>query len=273
MKTKNTSRWMLPLGLILILAIAASACSAAAPATSTDGNSEAAAGNEVTSDNIAAAPAGEGVTALAEEVVLTAAHPLIGLSDDADIPLTEVEIDGLYFMREEEKLARDVYLYLYEIWGSQVFDNIAKSEQSHTSAILTLINFFGLEDPAANTAPGEFVEPDLQALYEQLTAQGSESLQAALLVGAAIEEIDILDIADYIAQTEHEDIILVYQNLMDGSANHLNAFITNLENKTGMEYEPQYLDAATYLEILNSGVQSGGQGNGQTNGNGRNGRP
>lgn len=267
MKTKKISRWILILGL-LTLAIAASACSAAAPAaTNNTSSAPIAAANNASVAEVAADPTNTPLQPADEP----AAHPLIGLSDDSDAPLTEVEISGLYYMREEEKLARDVYLYLYEMWGSQVFTNIAKSEESHTSAVLTLIDFYGLEDPAANSAQGQFVDPDLQALYDQLTAQGSESLQAALLVGAAIEEIDILDIQDYIDQTNHENIILVYQNLMKGSKNHLNAFVNNLQNQTGMDYQPQYLDEATYLEIVGSGTQTGGQGNG--NSNGRGGRP
>lgn len=115
------------------------------------------------------------------------------ISSQPAAPAAQIPEDGLTYVREEEKLARDVYLFLYDMWGLQVFQNIADSEQTHTDAVKTLLDAYGLTDPAAATQPGEFVNPDLQALYNQLTAQGSLSLADALKVGAAIEEIDILD--------------------------------------------------------------------------------
>ena len=106
--------------------------------------------------------------------------------------LTALEVDGLAFMREEEKLARDVYLTLYEKWNMPVFQNIAGSESTHMDAVLTLLERYSLDDPSAEKAVGEFTNPDLQALYDQLVNLGSQSLADALKVGAAIEEIDIL---------------------------------------------------------------------------------
>ena len=117
--------------------------------------------------------------------------------------LTEVEAEGLIFMREEEKLARDVYLTLYDQWNIPIFQNIARSEQTHTDAIKNLLDTYGLVDPMVNDKIGVFVNPDLQALYDQLVEMGSQSLSDALKVGIAIEEIDILDLKKYIAQTDH----------------------------------------------------------------------
>lgn len=266
MKTNKLSRWTFVLGL-LILAVAVSACGATTPTANTVVENEAAVLPVEENDvqiNDTAAEADAAADADVAVATATAEHPILStLSADADPNLTDVEISGLYYMREEEKLAHDVYVYLYEMWGAQVFNNIASSETSHANSVLYLIDFYGLEDPAANSAVGEFVDPDLQALYDQLTAQGSESLQAALLVGAAIEEIDILDIVDYINQTDHADIIQVYQNLISGSENHLAAFVKNIENQTGTIYEPQYLDADTYQSIIGSGVQTNGNSNGQ----------
>ncbi len=179
--------------------------------------------------------------------------------------LSDEEAEGLLYMREEEKLARDVYLTLGEQWDVQVFQNIARSEQMHMDAIATLLDRYDLEDPAAGKDVGEFTNPDLQALYEQLVAQGSESLADALKVGAAIEEIDILDLKDYIAKTDNADIQEVYEHLMAGSENHLRAFVGTLENTTGETYQPQYLDETTYNAIINS---TGGPGNGHGRGHG-----
>ena len=90
--------------------------------------------------------------------------------------LTAQEVDGLAFMREEEKLARDVYLTLYDQWNMPVFQNIAGSESTHMDAVLTILDRYGLEDPSAEKAVGEFTNPDLQALYDQLVELGSQSL-------------------------------------------------------------------------------------------------
>ena len=60
----------------------------------------------------------------------------------SDSDLTESEIQGILFMREEEKLARDVYLALAERWDMNVFSNIARSEQTHMDSVLTLIELF-----------------------------------------------------------------------------------------------------------------------------------
>jgi len=175
--------------------------------------------------------------------------------------LDDTEAEGLLFMREEEKLARDVYITLYDLWGTAVFDNIASSEQTHMDAIKTLLDRYSLEDPAAGQGVGEFTNPDLQALYDQLVAQGSQSLVEALRVGAAIEEIDILDLQEYIAQTDNADLQQVYQSLLQGSENHLRAFVSVLERQ-GESYQPQYFSQEAYDAIISADSGRGG-GNGQ----------
>ena len=186
--------------------------------------------------------------------------------------LTALEVDGLAFMREEEKLARDVYLTLYEKWNMPVFQNIAGSESTHMDAVLTILERYGLEDPSAEKAVGEFTNPDLQALYDQLVDLGSQSLADALKVGAAIEEIDILDLEERMAQTEREDIIMVYQSLLKGSRNHLRSFTRTLQQQTGEVYAPQYMSQEAYSAIVSSGIETGGPGgSGGNGGNGGNG--
>ena len=143
--------------------------------------------------------------------------------------LSAGEIQSILFMREEEKLARDVYLTLYDQWDLAIFENIASSEQTHMNAMGTLIQRYGLEDPTEANGVGEFADSTLQALYTDLITAGSESLSDALRVGAAIEEIDILDLEDYLPQTDAQDIERVYQNLLNGSRNHLRAFVRTLE--------------------------------------------
>ncbi len=182
--------------------------------------------------------------------------------------LNAEEIAGVLYMREEEKLARDVYLELYEQWGLSLFQNIASSEQTHMDAIGTLIDAYGLDDPADGNDIGEFTDPTLQSLYADLVATGSQSLADALRVGAAIEEIDILDLEERIAQTDAGNVQQIYDNLMRGSYNHLSSFAATLEQQTGEVYEPQHLDQETYESAINAPMGNAGYGQG-ANGRGQ----
>jgi hypothetical protein len=184
-------------------------------------------------------------------------------------PLSADESAGLTFMREEEKVARDVYLTLYETWGSQVFSNIARSEQSHMDAVKTLLDRYGIDDPTTGNDIGEFTNSDLQALYDELVELGQQSLADAFRVGALIEETDIQDLIDELAAVEHSDIQRVYEQLLQGSENHLRAFVSTLERQTGETYQPQVLDQATYDQIISAA--SGGR-LGQAPGRGGRGR-
>lgn len=176
-------------------------------------------------------------------------------------PAAQTVEDSLAYVREEEKLAHDVYVFLYEQWGVQVFQNIAESEQTHTDTVKSLLAAYGLADPAADLQPGQFTNPDLQALYNQLTAQGSQSLAGALKAGAAVEEIDILDLQERLAGDLPGDIRLAYQNLLSGSYNHLSAFTSTLLRHTGETYTPQYMTGDAYQSAIEQ-ASTGGQGNG-----------
>jgi hypothetical protein len=143
-------------------------------------------------------------------------------------PLNDDEIYWLTYMREEEKLARDVYLELSKMWGSRIFTNIAASEQTHMDAIKKLLDKYGIEDPAL-AEPGKFANPDLQDLYEILMERGSLSLLEALKVGVDIELTDIDDLKEGIAASTHNDIKTVYGNLLEGSLRHLASFNSQLQ--------------------------------------------
>lgn len=141
------------------------------------------------------------------------------------IPASDLSADeaaALLYMREEEKLARDVYNQMYTLWGTPSFQNIASSEQNHMDQIKLLMDRYTLADPAQ--APGQFTDANLQALYNQLIAQGSVSVEEALKVGALVEQTDIADLQSRLAKTDNADVQLVYNNLMNASYNHLSAF-------------------------------------------------
>lgn len=165
--------------------------------------------------------------------------------------VSEAEIAGLKFMREEEKLAHDVYIHLYSFWGMQTFLNISQSETSHTTAILNLLNKYGIPDPAAGKPAGIYEDQDLQQLYNTLVTMGVASLLEALKVGALIEETDIVDINNKKAVTDSGDILKVYDSLLCGSRNHLRSFNSALKN-VGYTYIPQVLPQSEWDAIANS---------------------
>lgn len=143
-------------------------------------------------------------------------------------PLTVEETAKILFIREEEKLALDVYRALYEKWRVRIFNNIAASEQRHFEAMGTIIARYELSDPA-KPAPGEFTDPVIQQMYDDLIATGSKSLADALQVGVAIEEKDIEDLKAALSITDNKDVLMVYGNLLNGSLNHLDAFNSHLD--------------------------------------------
>lgn len=167
-------------------------------------------------------------------------------------PLSAAEADSLSFMREEEKLAGDVYVHLNALWGEQTrtFGNIANSEDTHTEAVRQLLQRYGLPDPSAGLAEGQFTHPELQALYGQLTQSGQASLAAALSIGMTIEELDIRDLELALNRADNQDIRFVYTELIRGSGNHLRAFHRSLE-QTGTHYTPRYLSQAAFDAIVN----------------------
>lgn len=172
--------------------------------------------------------------------------------------LSAEEIAGLKFMREEEKLAHDVYVYLYGLWPAETtFTNIAASETSHTEAILALLVKYGIPDPAAGNAAGVFTDPALQTLYDTLVVQGAADNIEALKVGALIEETDIRDINEKKAVTDNPDILTVYDSLLCGSRNHLRAFDARLD-ALGVTYVPAVISQVEWDAIANTPAETCG---------------
>ncbi|MHC1706692.1 MAG: DUF2202 domain-containing protein [Bacteroidales bacterium] len=165
--------------------------------------------------------------------------------------LDAAEITTLMHMREEELLARDVYLYFKSLYTLPIFKNIANSENAHTNAVKKLIVKYNLTDPAANHQPGVFSDPGIQDLYNQLIDQGDASLVDALYVGATIEDLDIFDLQNHIANdVDNADILMVLNNLLNGSKNHIRAFNAQLTAR-GVTYIPQYITQAEFDDIIN----------------------
>ncbi len=173
------------------------------------------------------------------------------------IELTLNEQEDLLFLREEEKLARDVYLFSFDLYGDQIFNNIAASEQQHMDQVLTLLNKYGLSDPISSER-GEFNDPTLQNLYNDLTGASEVSLLKALTVGATIEDLDINDISIFESRTTKEDLLQVYEGLKCGSGNHLRSYTDRLD-LLETDYTPQYISPEEYTAIISTERERCGQ--------------
>jgi hypothetical protein len=180
-------------------------------------------------------------------ILVVGINLLTACKKDEIVPLSDQEKADLLFLREEEKLARDVYIYSYSKYGQNIFNNISNSEQSHMNSVLNLINKYGLTDPVTSNANGVFSNTELQTLYSQLITMSDSSLNKALEVGANIEDLDINDIKTFKNHTTNTDLISVYDKLTCGSRNHIRSFVGQLET-----YTPVYIRQAEYNAIINS---------------------
>jgi len=211
------------------------------------------------------AVSGDGTTSVIEANLKSA---FIETSD-----LTDSELASLLKMKEEEKLARDVYSALAQKWGSQVFTNISAAENNHLNAIVLLLANYGSTETTIGEA-GVFTDAAVQTLYDGLVAKASASIDEAYKTGALIEEMDIKDLTVALSGTTNENVVLVFENLLKGSRNHLRAFNRQLTT-LGIVYTPIYITQTDYDLIVSSSMEKGnqyrmnGKGNGQGNGMGK----
>jgi hypothetical protein len=185
----------------------------------------------------------------------------VHVDPDTATALTAREAADLQYMREEEKLAQDVYVLLGAKYDARVFTNISRSESRHAATVKAFLDAFNIDDPAAGRAAGSFQNEELQALYSQLAALGGKSLTDAVNVGIAIEKRDIADLKARISATDRADLKAMYGNLLRASENHLRAFTRQLDGSagTGAGYGGGQGQGGGRV---NGGGQGGGQGQG-----------
>lgn len=215
-----------------------------------------------------------GLTLMAGAGSATATGGEILSVDIDDVVLDYNEQSHLIFMREEEKLARDVYLTLGTMYpDSDIFGKIDDSEQTHTTAVKAMIEKYGLEDPNTNDNIGAFTGEDYGWYFTEkfnlLVERASISELEALYVGAFIEELDMMDInqcpmvivetdngIDDVSEcgkiyTDNADVINLYTSLLDGSDSHLAGYVKNIEKYIGEgNYQAQVLTQEQVDEIL-----------------------
>jgi len=159
------------------------------------------------------------------------------------------EKDGLLFIWEEEKAARDLYTGLYEKNNLTIFLDLVRSESSHMDQARAVMEKHGLAVPPDE--PGKFQNRTLQEIHDQLLAEGLQSNQDALAAAAAFEEISIMDLEKELSVSQPEDVIATYQGLLAGSRKHLRSYVSDLKDQ-GIEYEPRYLEEEEFQAIVKS---------------------
>ncbi|MDD4163217.1 MAG: DUF2202 domain-containing protein, partial [Methanothrix sp.] len=183
---------------------------------------------------------GEGIMTLTTEQTMKATALAASLSSR--------EKQGLLFIWEEEKAARDLYTSLYERNNLSIFMDLVRSEQSHMDQAKAVIDQYGLAIPEKDE-PGIFQNQTLQGVHDELLAEGLQSDEAALKVAATFEEISIMDLEKELNATGTENIRVVYQGLLAGSRKHLRSYVSDLHDQ-GIEYVPRYLEKSEFEEMV-----------------------
>ncbi len=194
---------------------------------------------------------------------------MYGLVDDLPIEeLSDIEMSTILTMREEEKMAQDLYTAFYQKWGIDIFRKVLKSENQHFDVIGRLLERYNLQDPTEGLSIGEFNNSDIADLYNRLLNTGLSSREDAVQVAMLIEDLDINDLNNAINDSDNNDLRKVYSNLKRASENHMRIFAGEMEDM-GMSYNPQHISNDEYKSILNSDMNKGGHNrheNGYTKG-------
>jgi hypothetical protein len=162
--------------------------------------------------------------------------------------LSPREEEGVLFIWEEEKVARDLYSELRRETDLSIFTDLARSEQSHMDQAKSLIDEYGLEIPIEDE-PGVFSNQTLDDLYNDLLARGMRSQGDALKAAATFEEISIVDLEKELEAADNEDVRVVYQGLLAGSRKHLRSYVRDLQDMN-IEYTSQRMSQKEFDEVM-----------------------
>lgn len=168
---------------------------------------------------------------------------------DSTVELTANEIEFLYAVREDEKLARDVYTYFFDKFELSPFSRIAKAEANHIAAVERLFYFYSITYPAVGPA-GEFKDGVRKAYYDNLIEKGVTALEAYKAT-AYLEEKDVADYTKVLETIQNPNVKMVIENLLKGSVNHLKASVRQIYALDGT-YTPAFLTQQRFDEIISS---------------------
>lgn len=172
-------------------------------------------------------------------------------AESARSNLSQQDISWLTRMREEEKLARDIYISFWNKWGNDAFVNTSKSEQTHMDYVKVILDRYWIDDPIKDDSVWIFSFYAMKKLYDDFVFKWNKSLLDAFILSADAESLDILDASDLLQQTKNKDIMELYNNLIIWSRSHLRAYVENIKDNGG-DYKPKYISQAVYDEIISS---------------------
>jgi hypothetical protein len=163
--------------------------------------------------------------------------------------LSHQDVSWLIWMREEEKLSRDVYTNLWKKWETKIFLDVAAVEQIHMDSIKLILEKYWIDDPVKDDSIWIFSSFAIKKLYDDFIFQWNKSLLDAFILAADAESLDILYISDLVKQTQNQDIISLYNTLIIWSRNHLRNYVKEIKDNGG-SYKPKYLSQEVYDGII-----------------------
>ncbi len=139
--------------------------------------------------------------------------------------------NSLSYMYDEERLAKEVYLAIYQRQPVQQLTKIASNaEGRHIDAVKDMAQRYGVATPYQQA--GRYQHAHIQSLYNQLYRKGIRSQRDALEVGCTVEVVDVNDLKKYIREAQNanaQDVLEVYDFLLKGSYNHYWSFDKGLK--------------------------------------------
>ena len=160
--------------------------------------------------------------------------------------LSSQEIDGMLYLVENEKLLCDYFTVMYEKHKLPLFNQLAMNEQRHLNIISVKIDRYDLENPADQKPAGQFVNPQLQASYDQLIEIGNTGVYSALIAAVQKVERDVVDIPAIISTFEgNDDVVHVISGILLESQDNLDALKAELKSSIDLISIP---DASSIIE-------------------------
>ena len=144
---------------------------------------------------------------------------------NSDKVLSEDQKEMLFFIYQEEKVARDVYIALAKIYKNEhAFTLMQVSEQRRVDSARDLCSAYGVETSNIDEGTvGEFESTVLQLFYDACTEKGARSLFDAFKIAELIEITDIDDL-EQASIGMPDDVVSVYEDLRRGSLRRLDSF-------------------------------------------------
>ncbi|MCC6402649.1 MAG: DUF2202 domain-containing protein [Fimbriimonadaceae bacterium] len=145
-----------------------------------------------------------------------------------------------------ERVAADVFEALSKKWGGRPFGKLAEAEATHVVAVGRILGRTG--NSSTIIEQGKYSMPEFQALYDAMVKRGSVSLEEALSAGAELEEMSLRDLQAWRTEEKGTEARKVFDALIQGSANHLQACLEGRKALGLKEYVPKYLSAEDFTK-------------------------